>query len=145
MQKLNLTKEQLEQIKKFQKNEITEYLIYLRLAEKIKNEENRKVLEKIAEEEKSHYDFWKGYTHYEVKPYNRKVFFYTLIVKIFGLTFGIKLMENGENQANEKYMLFAEIIPEALKIAGEEGEHEKRLISILHEEKLNYIGSVVLG
>ncbi|MFO7657806.1 MAG: VIT1/CCC1 transporter family protein, partial [Bacteroidales bacterium] len=64
---------------------------------------------------------------------------------IFGLTFGIKLMENGENQANEKYMLFAEIIPEALKIAGEEGEHEKRLISILHEEKLNYIGSVVLG
>ncbi|MBN2611725.1 MAG: VIT1/CCC1 transporter family protein [Bacteroidales bacterium] len=142
---MSLTQEQLEQIKKFQKNEITEYYIYQKLAERIQNKENGKILEKIAEEEKSHYEFWKSHSHFDVRPNKLKVFFYSLISQIFGLTFGIKLMENGENKANENYQLFAGIIPEALKIAEEEDAHEKKLINILQEEKLSYIGSVVLG
>ena len=51
MNDLRLSDKQIEQIKGFQKNEITEYHIYSRLARNTKNKENRKVLEKIASEE----------------------------------------------------------------------------------------------
>jgi VIT1/CCC1 family predicted Fe2+/Mn2+ transporter len=139
------TDKQTEQIKKFQKNEITEFHIYNRLAKKIKNKENREVLEKIANEEHAHYGFWKTYTGSEVKPAAGRVVFYYLIARILGLTFGIKLMERGESQANKNYAGFAHIIPEAVNIAKDEDEHEQQLINMIKEEKLNYVGSVVLG
>jgi VIT1/CCC1 family predicted Fe2+/Mn2+ transporter len=140
-----LTGEQTEQIKGFQKNEITEYRIYQRLARNTKNRENSKVLEKIANEELAHYRFWKTFTGTEIRPAGGKVIFYYLIARILGLTFGIKLMERGESQANKNYNSFARIIPEAVKIASDEDAHEHELIKMIQEEKLNYIGSVVLG
>ncbi len=145
MQQGSLTEEQVEKIKVFQKNEITEYHIYNRLAKKIKDKENQKILERIASEEKSHYDFWKSFTNVEVKPARRKIRFYYLVARIFGLTFGIKLMERGESQANKNYGNFADVIPQAVNIATDEDEHERQLIHMIQEEKLNYVGSVVLG
>lgn len=140
-----LTGEQITQIKDFQKNEITEYHIYKRLAKKTKNQENKAILEKIADEENAHYRFWKTFTNAEVKPGAGKVIFYYLVARVLGLTFGIKLMERGESQANKNYNNFGRFIPEAIKIANEEDAHEQQLINMIQEEKLNYIGSVVLG
>lgn len=145
MSKINLSGKQIEQIKEFQKNEITEYHIYNRLAKKTKNKENREVLEKIANEELAHYRFWKTFTGSEIKPSTGKMIFYYLIARILGLTFGIKLMERGESQANKNYNSFTRIIPEAVQIANDEDAHEQQLIQMIQEEKLNYIGSVVLG
>lgn len=142
---IQLTGEQLEKIKSFQKNEITEYHIYKRLSEKVRDEQNKKVLQKIADEEHAHYIFWKKYTNTEVAPNKRKLIFYYLISRIFGLTFGIKLMEKGEVNAQKNYSSFSDIIPEVVKIADEEDRHEHELIDMIQEEKLNYIGSVVLG
>ena len=145
MNDLRLSDKQIEQIKGFQKNEITEYHIYSRLARNTKNKENREVLEKIASEEKAHYSFWKTFTGSEIKPSAGRVIFYYLLARILGLTFGIKLMERGESQANINYNSFAQIIPEAVKIANDEDAHEQELIKMIQEEKLNYVGSVVLG
>ena len=140
-----MTVHQTEQIKGFQRNEITEYHIYSRLAKRIKNKENSEVLENIANEEHVHYNFWKEITGVDVKPDRRKIFYFYLIARILGLTFGIKLMERGENKANKNYNRFAGIIPEAVRIANDEDAHEQKLISMIREEKLNYMGSVVLG
>lgn len=140
-----LTAHQTEQIRGFQKNEITEYHIYSRLAKRVKNKENSKVLEHIANEEHSHYNFWKEITGVDVKPGRRKIFYFYMIARILGLTFGIKLMERGENKANKNYSLFAAVIPEAVRIAKDEDAHEQKLINMIREEKLNYMGSVVLG
>ena len=145
MNDIKLTGEQKKQISGFQKNEITEYRIYQRLARNTKNTENSKVLEKIANEELAHYGFWKTFTGTEIRPAAGKVIFYYLIARILGLTFGIKLMERGESQANKNYNSFAQIIPEAVKIANDEDAHEHELIKMIQEEKLNYVGSVVLG
>jgi VIT1/CCC1 family predicted Fe2+/Mn2+ transporter len=54
-------------------------------------------------------------------------------------------MEKGEGQARDNYRGIAEYIPEAVKIAAEEDEHEQRLIEIIREEKLDYVGSMILG
>ena len=145
MQPAIQTINQIEQIKDFQRNEITEYHIYNKLAKKIKDAENQKILENIASEEQKHYEFWKSFTNAEVKPNFGKIRFYYFIARILGLTFGIKLMERGENQAQKNYGNFADIIPQAINIANDEDAHEQQLINLIQEEKLNYIGSVVLG
>lgn len=128
-----------------QQNEITEYHIYRKLAGSMKNRKNSDILLQIAEDEKSHYEFWKEKTGVEIKPRRMKILFYYWITKIFGLTFGIRLMEKGEDLAQEKYSVIAEQLPDVKKIAEDEDIHEKALINLIEEEKLKYVGSVVLG
>lgn len=140
-----LTKEQIETIKGFQRNEITEHYIYTRLAKTIKDKENANILISIGEDELKHYHFWKSLTNVEIKPNRWKIFIYFWIIRLFGLTFGIRLMENGEDNANEAYLQFGKIIPEATKVAQDEDQHEQQLIDMIREGKLEYMGSVVLG
>jgi len=141
----NLNDEQIDQIKQFQRNEITEYYIYTRLARRIKNEKNSKLLESIGNDEMRHYIFWKEISNANVKPNWLKVFKFYWIARIFGITFGIKLMERGEEGAHESYMNAASFVPEARQIALEEDGHEKELIGMIEEKKLEYVGSIVLG
>ncbi len=133
------------QLERFQRNEITEYNIYKRLAATIKSAENRKVIEKIAEDEFRHYQAWKRYTEKDLQPNMWKVWFYVLVSRIFGFTFGIKLMERGEENAQASYSLLKGKIPEIEDWVKEEDAHEKALIGMLDEDLLHYAGSVVLG
>lgn len=128
-----------------QKNEITEHFIYEKLAQSINDPHNKEVLKHIANDELKHYDFWKEYTHRNVKPNNLTVSKYFLISKIFGVTFGIKLMEKGEESAKVTYEKISKYVPEAGNIIKEEDEHEKQLIGLIDEERLRYVGSMVLG
>ncbi|MDP6367919.1 MAG: ferritin family protein, partial [Nitrospinota bacterium] len=89
---------------KAQINEITEYHIYRKLAETSKDS-NKKVLNKIAEDELRHYNFWKAYTKKEANPKKITIWFYYIISRLLGLTFGLKLMERGEELAQKSYNL----------------------------------------
>ena len=42
--------------------EITEYHIYKNIAKMVKNKEDKKILQKIADEELKHYNLWKSHT-----------------------------------------------------------------------------------
>ena len=129
----------------FQQTEITEYHIYKRLAKHIKSEGNAKILDQIAEDELRHYNGWLQYTKEEVHPRWFFVWFYYIVSMVFGFTFGVKLMEMGEQAAQKNYADVAKVIPEATIYQGEEDKHEKQLIEMLDEERLQYAGSVVLG
>ncbi|RJP53358.1 MAG: rubrerythrin family protein [Anaerolineaceae bacterium] len=129
----------------FQETEITEHHIYKRLAKRIKSEENARILDRIAEDELRHYNGWKQYTNEEVQPRWFNVWFYYIISTIFGFTFGVKLMEQGEEAAQANYESVSRVIPEASKYQEEENKHEHQLIEMLNEERLQYAGSVVLG
>jgi VIT1/CCC1 family predicted Fe2+/Mn2+ transporter len=128
----------------FQKNELTEHLVYKRLSD-IENSRNKKVLSQIAKDELRHYEIWKGYTHIDVKPNIIKVLFYVAIAKLFSLTFVIKMMEKGEGRAQYHYRQVAKELEQAAQIMEEEERHEKELISLIDEDKLNYISSMILG
>jgi len=128
-----------------QKNEITEHFIYEKLAQSIKDPHNTEVLRRISNDELKHYNFWKEYTHRNVKPNNLTVWKYFLISKIFGITFGIKLMERSEEKAQSTYVKISELVPDAKNIVKDEDEHEKQLIDLVDEERLRYVGSMVLG
>ena len=128
-----------------QRDEITEHFIYERLARSVKDPQNREVLNRISHDELRHYNFWREHTHKDVKPNNLRVWKYFLISKIFGITFGIKLMEKGEEKAQAIYEKISEFVPDAKDIIEDEDEHENQLTNLIDEEKLRYVGSMVLG
>ncbi len=139
------TQEALLQLQTYQRTEITEHHIYKRLAKTINSKENREVLEKIAADELYHYQEWKKYTQLDIKPDMFMVWKYTLIGRLFGFTFGIKLMERGEEKAQKNYSSLKGVIPNIDNWIKSEDEHEQLLIGMLDEERLRYAGSVVLG
>ncbi len=137
--------ELLERMKEFQRAEITEYHIYKRLAERTKNQENQEVLEKIADDELEHYKFWHQLTETHVQPNKWLISKFYWLARFLGLTFAIKLLEQGEEKAQEKYRDVSEEVPEVKKLIEEEDFHEKQLIDMIEEEHLKYVGSIVLG
>jgi VIT1/CCC1 family predicted Fe2+/Mn2+ transporter len=139
------TKNTVKRVRAAQKGEITEHLIYRKLSKSVKNARNRDILLQISNDEMRHHDLWKDYTRSAEKPNWIKVWAYYLISRIFGLTFGIKLMERGEGEAQIMYREVSKDVPQALDIAREEDEHEKQLIQMIDEEKLNYVGSMIRG
>ena len=132
-------------IRKMQQNELTESVIYEKIARFAKGEENKKTLQRLAQEEKSHYEIWKRYSGAEMKPQKGKVFWYTLMARLLGFTFAVKLMERGEENAQEEYELLAQEVEESAAIRQQEEEHEQALLGMLDEERLQYVGSMVLG
>lgn len=103
------------------------------------------MLEKISADELKHYRVWQKYTGQEVSPNWLKVRFYYMISRILGLTFGIKLMERGEEDAQTHYQQLKGKITEIDSFLADENAHEQALIALLDEEGLQYAGSVVLG
>lgn len=140
-----LTEEIRNELLKAQKNEITEYNVYKNIAKILPDEENRRIVKEIGEDEKRHYEIWKGYTGKEVKPNRLQIWFYTTISRLFGFTFGFKLMELGEERAQVNYQKIEKEIPEASDVIEDESDHEDKLLKMLDEEQLIYSGSVVLG
>lgn len=131
-------------ILKFQEEEITQSLFYERIAKSLKGK-NREVLEKIAMDEKDHYERLKRYTGKDVSPKKLRLLKFFLLWKMFGLTFIIKLMEKGEEKAQEGYERFLPYIPDLDKIFRDEEEHERELMDMIDEKRLKYVSSMVLG
>ncbi len=128
-----------------QKSEITDYLVYKKLAEISNVQRNKEVLKKIAEDEFAHYEFIKKLTGQEAKPNKVKIFFYFLIARAIGLTFSLKLMERGEDLAQSVYQKVKKDIPEFGRVFDDENRHEREIINLLDEDKLKYVSSIVLG
>ena len=141
----NLSAAALKIVRKMQQNELTESVIYEKIARFAKGEGNQETLLRLAREEKAHYEIWKKYTGEEMKPEGWKVFKFTVMARFFGFTFAVKLMERGEEAAQDEYALLAEEVAESRQIREQEEEHEHALLAMLDEERLQYVGSMVLG
>jgi len=141
----NISQRAMNIIRKMQQNEMTESVIYERIAKFAKGDENKKTLLRLAREEQAHCQIWKKYTGLELKPEKGKVFKYTLIARLLGFTFAVKLMEKGEGNAQKEYALIEQEVPESTQIRQQEEEHEQALLQMLDEESLQYVGSMVLG
>jgi len=132
-------------ILKIQRNEITEHIIYLKLADLSGNQKNAEILRRIGNQELAHYRYWKAKTNTEIKPDKFRVFRTVMMAKLLGLSFVLKLMEKREGTGSSTYQKIAEIYPESKRFAEEEAIHEKELLDMLDEEVLQYVGSIVLG
>jgi len=145
MGKQNISNETKKIILKLQQNEVTEQAIYYNLSKRVKKDSEKKILKRIGDEEGAHSEIWFKYTNKKFRPQKIKVYFYLLLNIILGYTFVIKIMEKGEEDAQGMYSQLAEEVPEAQKVYEDEQRHEQALISLLDEERLQYVGSMVLG
>ncbi|MFW5705133.1 MAG: VIT1/CCC1 transporter family protein [Nanoarchaeota archaeon] len=133
-------------IEKLQKNEITEHFVYKKLAKVSKDQKNKKILNQISDDELKHYNYWKKVTNKEKKPNKLKIYYYFFLAKIFGLAFALRFMESGEDTAITEYKKLVKKYPKLkTTLIPDEQRHEKKLIGILHDERLEYASSIVLG
>ena len=114
--------------------------VYRRLAKREKNDGNKIILEKISKQENNHYDLLKEKTGVDVNFSKIRVYFHIITSIFLGLTFSLKLMEKTEQNAAREYRDLGYD-----DIAEEEDEHEKELLSLLEEDALNYLSSIILG
>jgi len=142
---MQLPEEVRNKILAFQRTEITEHHIYRRLAQSIKSPENARIVAQIAEDELKHYEGLKKYSGQDVPPNWFSMWWYYLISRLFGFTFGIKLMERTEKNVQKDYDEITGVVPEAATFKHEEEVHEEKLVGLLNEERLQYAGSIVLG
>ncbi len=129
----------------FQKDEITSSLIYDYFASKVKNQKDATTLKKISQDEAAHAQVWQRYTQTEVKPNMFKIWLYRILIYLLGYTFVIKLLEAHEYEGEVALKQLEKEIPEVKKIIKDEKAHEEKLINMLDEERLNYVGAMVLG
>jgi len=117
--------------------------IYRYLSKRIKNKTNAKVLAEIAGDELEHYEQIKEHTKVDAKPYFFLKWRFRILSMILGITFGIKMVEKLEIKAIQE---LNKLESDSFQVITEETEaHEQELLDIIDEEKLNYLGSIVLG
>ena len=125
---------------RLQRMERTEMEVYRRLANREKKAENKNLLQKISIQENNHYNLLKEKTGEDVDYSKFRVYFHVITSIFLGLTFSLKLMEKTEQNAAQEYRDLGYD-----DIAEEEDEHEKELLSLLEEDALNYLSSIILG
>ena len=125
---------------RLQRMERTEMEVYRRLANREKKAENKNILQKISMQENNHYNLLKEKTGEDVDYSKFRVYFHVITSIFLGLTFSLKLMEKTEQNAAQEYRDLGYD-----DIAEEEDEHEKELLSLLEEDALNYLSSIILG
>ena len=119
--------------------------MYTRLAQTAKNNHNRILLIQLADMEERHADFWKQYTHEDVRPHAGAVWGYPLLARLLGLTFAINLFELSVSSEEQRYRELLERFPEIAPILEDEEEHENKVIEMLHDPFLENTSSIVLG
>ncbi|WP_333639391.1 rubrerythrin family protein [Pyrobaculum aerophilum] len=133
-------------------DEYKEYVTYSVLARVERNKARRAVLERLAEQEREHFQFWNKFAG--VKPpawrFRLYAYFMAFLRLILGVTFVAKLMERGEEEAIARYKSAEPLLSgpdrEALRrIIKDEEEHERALIAQLDEAIVKYMGALVLG
>ncbi len=128
-----------------QRAELTEAKVYYRVADFEKDKKNKELLLQIAKGEERQSEIWESYTKQEVQPYRWKVPLYVFIIRCFGLTFGIKLLERDAHKGIETYRAMRSDFPEAEEMYQREKEYEDKLIEVLKDKPLSYLGSIILG
>ena len=145
MAEIPFTPTEMKNMILLQQGELDGQLIYAKLAEIIKDPNNKKVLSRISGEERKHYQVWKVHTKQDVSENKTKVTWFFWLARLLGLTFAIKLMERGEEETQEAYSQLLKRVPEAQAMLKDEEQHEDELVAMIDEESLRYAGSVVLG
>ena len=128
-----------------QQDEITGSILYEKIAARQKDAQNKQTFREISRAERGHYETWKAYTGQDVLPKRVKIALFLLLSRILGVTFTIKFFEKGEDVGIGLLRAIEQELPEARRVIAEEEEHERKLMEMIDEERLHYVGSIVLG
>ena len=145
MSEKQISNELMKLVKKAQIDEEQGAILYAFMAKREKNEDNKKLLEKMSQDEKIHAEVWKSITKKNLKPNKFSILWFKILTVVMGFTFVVKRMQKKESLAQYGYEQMKNELPEAAKMLEDERRHEKELYNMLDEERLHYIGAMVLG
>lgn len=131
--------------RKLQQQEVDGAALYRAVAKLTKDKSERETLFNISKEEDRHATVFEKYSGHKLKPHRFRLGCYTLAARILGHTFVIKLLERGEDAGIKVYEKEIDQIPELKQILEEEEIHEQKLLDMMDEERLHYVGDMVLG
>ncbi|BAN90605.1 VIT1/CCC1 transporter family protein [Aeropyrum camini] len=147
-----LTEERVQEARRFCEDEYVDYIVYSYLSGIEGDEENRRVLREMAEQEYRHYEFWKELVGGDCKVSVSRIRLMVLglLRRMLGVTFTVKFLERHEKEVIESYKKFLENLDgEARRklegIIEEEISHENYLISRINENIVRYLGFIALG
>lgn len=135
-------------------DELTDYEVYKRLAERQKEgTKPRQILSKLSETEYGHYKFWSKYCPDKVDSIkvSSRIINYVLFIRlIFGASFAVKYLERRERSTILKYKSIEPLIPagdkaEFDKMVKDEEEHENSFADQIQGGYIKYISFIVLG
>lgn len=145
MDTAQISPETYRHLEKSQVAELTDSLLYAFMAKREKNEANRTILLQMSADEQGHAAAWRVYTGRELAPRRLRLFWYKLLAVLLGFTFMVKLRQKEELAAEEAYGRIRGEIPEAAQVMADERRHKQALYDMLDEERLHYVGAMVLG
>ncbi|NLI22103.1 MAG: rubrerythrin family protein [Clostridiales bacterium] len=128
-----------------QRDEETGAKVYAHMAKREKDEKNRAILSRMSTDEKLHAAYWQDISGREVRPDRLKLFRLKLLTRVLGYTFVLKRIIRDETDAIGEYEQLKAAIPDSARVQEDEMRHEKQLVEMLDEERLQYVGAMVLG
>lgn len=140
-----MEKETLECALHCQQMEITQNRMYLRLIQRVKTEKLATPLRQIANEEQTHYEYWRKYSDQDLRPDEFRVVLYSLFASVFGVSFVMKLMEKAEIREQLICANLRGEIEDVDSIIAQEHHHELLLTNLIDERHLAYVGAVFRG
>ncbi len=145
MMTTSISPELMKQLEKAQLDEEYGAALYAFMAGREKNEQNKQLLTQMAREERQHAAVWKGLTGKALKPGVLRLFWLKLLTVVLGFTFAVKTMQKNERFAQSDYESLQSVLPSAAAMLTDERRHENDLYNMLDEERLHYVGAMVLG
>lgn len=139
----------------YARRELFDHLLCRALAAGDRHIPNRQLLERIAEQERAHYEFWLGAAHADaadVRISRTRLAVATAAGRLLGPAFAIRRLERGEEGTIAAYQ---RVLAEGLlnesdsgrlrSIIEEEREHERKLEADLADRRVAYLGAAALG
>lgn len=136
---------------RFLRHEYLDLVTYRELAKIETAPKFKEILEALTAHEAEDYAFWRELSSVkEIRINPLQLWLLKLMRKALGLTFTAKFLERHERDAVGRYAALAEQAPPELRprlqeILSRETRHEQELIGQIREERVRFLGSIVLG
>ncbi|MGC9071915.1 MAG: VIT1/CCC1 transporter family protein [Acidilobus sp.] len=145
---MSLSGGDLRQVERFCEDELSTYLLYKELA-RAEGSPLSIELMRSAEQERGHYEFWRGLLGRDCRA-ARPPRFFRLLYRVFGPVFTLQLLERREENAVKAYEAFRPKVPPGLRqrleeIIADERSHESEFLRGLSDVRVKYLGFVALG
>ncbi|MBS3903412.1 MAG: VIT1/CCC1 transporter family protein [Anaplasmataceae bacterium] len=135
----------------FAYNQYRDFLIYKELEKFETVPEFKKVLQELIKQEWEDFEFWKNLsTKKDFRVSHLSLWRYRLMRRFLGLTFTARFLERHEKEMIDHYTDYArtaspELQKKIKEIIEHEHYHENQLISQIKEDKVEFMGSIILG
>ncbi|MEN3039969.1 MAG: VIT1/CCC1 family protein [Bacteroidia bacterium] len=139
-------------VARYASEELLNAHLYQWLSERVRSPKMKEILQAFAQQEKTHYDFWRQLLSVEVPFPKWRLRWHQFLIQLLGVSFILRLLERKEHQTIQEYRRIAPSLPEDMRIhlyrlIEDEEKHEAEFLQAIQTEetRLRYLGFIILG